>query len=185
MPNKPDKFGVKMWVLADVKSKYCINYIPCLGSQDKDERGVNPLGYVVVQKLMESYFNLGYNVCTDNFFISAPLANFLLRKKTTIVGTLCPTSKSVTRDMLKKKELFNSTFYKSDGKLVVVYQGREKKVTPLSTMHINPVVNSNDNKKPEIIEYYNRNKVGVDCLDAMLRLYSCKTASRRWPMVLL
>jgi hypothetical protein len=30
MPNKPDKFGIKFWVLADLKAKYCLNVIPYL-----------------------------------------------------------------------------------------------------------------------------------------------------------
>ena len=30
MPNKPDKFGMKFWVLAEVKSKYVCNLFPYL-----------------------------------------------------------------------------------------------------------------------------------------------------------
>ena len=31
MPSKPDKFGIKFWVLAEVQSKYCLNMAPYLG----------------------------------------------------------------------------------------------------------------------------------------------------------
>ncbi|KAG8239431.1 hypothetical protein J437_LFUL018881, partial [Ladona fulva] len=34
MPNKPDKFGIKFWVLADAKSKYCLNAFPYCGKND-------------------------------------------------------------------------------------------------------------------------------------------------------
>ena len=35
MPNKPDKFGIKFWVLAEVENKYIVNVIPYLGAQEK------------------------------------------------------------------------------------------------------------------------------------------------------
>jgi len=65
MPNKPDKFGIKFWVLADVNTKYCLNVMLYLG---KDEARVSSLGTHVVMSLMEPYFGRGYNVTTDNFF---------------------------------------------------------------------------------------------------------------------
>ena len=50
-------------------------------------------------------------------------------------------------------------------------------------MHQSPDVNqSTQKKKPEMILFYNKNKVGVDCFDQMARLYTTRTASRRWPM---
>ena len=41
---------------------------------------------------------------------------------------------------------------------------------------------SNPKRKPETVLFYNKTKVAVDVLDQMARLYSCKAASRRWPM---
>ena len=41
---------------------------------------------------------------------------------------------------------------------------------------------SNEKKKPEMILFYNANKVGVDCFDQMARLYTTRSASRRWPV---
>lgn len=39
-------------------------------------------------------------------------------------------------------------------------------------------------KKPEVIQYYNKTKGGVDTMDQMVRTYSCKRRTQRWPMVL-
>ena len=33
-----------------------------------------------------------------------------------------------------------------------------------------------------MILFYNANKVGVDCFDRMARLYTTRSASRRWPV---
>ena len=37
MPNKPDKYGIKFWVLADVETKYVANIVPYLGAQERQE----------------------------------------------------------------------------------------------------------------------------------------------------
>ena len=41
---------------------------------------------------------------------------------------------------------------------------------------------SNEKKKPELILFYNANKVGVDCFDQMACLCITRSASRRWPV---
>ena len=38
MPNKPDKFGIKFWLLVEVESKYVVNLQPYLGAQEKESR---------------------------------------------------------------------------------------------------------------------------------------------------
>ena len=51
MPNKPEKYGIKFWVLADVETKYVANIIPYLGAQEREERGGTPLTESVMLKL--------------------------------------------------------------------------------------------------------------------------------------
>ena len=48
MPNKPDKCDVKLWVLADVETKYVSNIDVYLGAQEKEHRGGVPLALSVV-----------------------------------------------------------------------------------------------------------------------------------------
>ena len=38
MPNKPDKFGMKFWMLTEVDSKYVYNNLPYLGALEKESR---------------------------------------------------------------------------------------------------------------------------------------------------
>ena len=54
----------------------------------------------------------------------------------------------------------------------------------LSSLHNSVDVPKFDNqkKKPNTILDYNKTKGAVDTYDQMLRLYSTKAASRRWPM---
>ena len=43
---------------------------------------------------------------------------------------------------------------------------------------------SNQKKKPDVIQFYNKTKGGVDTMDQMVSTYTCKRRTRRWPMVL-
>ena len=50
-------------------------------------------------------------------------------------------------------------------------------------MHLTPDVDTTTAaKKPSVISFYNENKVGVDSFDQMARLYTTRSASRRWPL---
>ena len=58
-------------------------------------------------------------------------------------------------------------------------------VNMLSTMHALPDISSTScEKKPEVILYYNSTKSGVDILDRMVRTYTSKRMTRRWPVAL-
>ena len=84
----------------------------------------------------------------------------------------------------KNKATYSSNFYWHDPTnfIFVKYQAKEKKsVCLLSSMHDSTDVDtSNEKKKPEIILFYNANKVGVDCFDQMARLCTTRSASGRW-----
>ena len=41
MPNKPDKFGIKFWVLAEVSSKYVCNLLPYLEDLENEQQNGN------------------------------------------------------------------------------------------------------------------------------------------------
>jgi hypothetical protein len=88
MPNKPDKFGIKIWMLVDLQTKYVYNILPYLGSFEKELRGDLSLAEHVVEGLMEGLFNKGYNITTDNFFTSVRIAQIIRDRGSTIVGTI-------------------------------------------------------------------------------------------------
>ena len=82
------------------------------------------------------------------------------------------------------KPLYESEFLSdSRGVLTTSYQCKKNRnVIVLSTYHKSPVVKTDEKKKPEMIHLYNKMKVGVDAMDNMLRMYSVKAATRRWPV---
>lgn len=52
-------------------------------------------------------------------------------------------------------------------------------------MHHDDEIDVTNKKKPAIIMHYNATKSGVDNLDHLVSLYSCKRKTNRWPMTML
>jgi hypothetical protein len=184
LPSKPDKYGIKFWVLTDVKTKYVLNIIPYLGAQD---RTALPLTVSVVLDLTSCVIGKGYNVTCDNFFTSLQLVKKLRERKISLVGTIRRSRRELCLSMtepVKGNLLKSSFFYNPEAKcLFVKYQPKKNKsVCLISSMHSKAEIADGEKKKPEVICFYNKNKVGVDVFDQMSRLYSCHSSSRRWPL---
>ena len=80
MANKPDKFGIKFWLLTDAQSKYLCNGKPYLG-RDPSQSRCSDLPGDVCLTLLQLYYKKGYNVTTDKYFTSLKLAEELKQKK--------------------------------------------------------------------------------------------------------
>ena len=186
MPNKPGKFGIKFWMLADAEKPYIMNVRPYLGKNFDDERGGVRLGVHVVLKLMEPYIDKGYNVTTDNFFTSMRLAKQLGRKKTTLAGIMRGNRKEMPPSFTAKKRQLHSVLQghnvEASCTLLSSQVKKAKVVNVLSAMHGIEPVSQDGSTKPAIIEFYNSTKFGVDRVDQMCRLYSSKAGGRRWPV---
>ncbi len=178
MPNKPDRFGIKFWILAEVKSKCCLNVKPYTG---KDDGRIESLGTHVVMSLMQPYFQRCYNVTVDNLFTSRDLAEKLQQKRTSLVGTVRQNRRELPP--LPKLSLHESRFYSNGSLTLVQYQTKQHKaVVLLSSLHKGALCQTTCKKKPESVLYYNKSKCGVDMLDSMCRQMSTKAASRRWTL---
>lgn len=188
--SKPDKFGIKFWVLCDVNSKYFLNAFPYTGEDISRPVDV-PVGEHIVWKLSEPFHKQGHNITCDNYFTSLSLAKRLLRVNTTIVGTIRSNRKEIPDEArsfasLKEAPIFSSIFMRdvsSHATLTTYKCKKSKSVHILSSMHsVNIHCDNTIKKKPETVLYYNKTKFGVDILDEMARMYSVKPGCRRWPV---
>ena len=77
--DKPTKWGLKYWVLADSSNAYVVDFNIYAG---KTEEGLSQhgLGYDVVRKLMQDYEGQGYHLFCDNFYSSLTLARHLYER---------------------------------------------------------------------------------------------------------
>lgn len=182
--SKPDKFGIKFWIAADLDTKYMCNAMPYLG-KDPNRAVGERVAENVVTRLMEPFLDRGRTVTMDNFFTSLSLANRLFQRNTTLVGTINTIRREVPAQAKNttEREQFSTQVFTSGSALLTVYAAKKKKnVCLLSTLHKKVELAEDFRRKPNVITDYNHLKCGVDVLDQKLRAYTVRTGTRRWPI---
>ena len=86
----------------------------------------------------------------------------------------------------KSRERYSTEFgFKGNTTMVSYVPKKGKAVIMLNTMHHDKAIDEGSSKKkPEVIQYYNGTKAGVDIFDQMIRTYICKPQTKRWPVVM-
>lgn len=104
----------------------------------------------IVMQLCSRFRNTGRNITMDNFFTSVPLAQHLLEKDLTIVGTLRQNKPDIPPLMkASKSREVQSTEFGFNGNFTMVNYVRKKgkAVVLLSMMHHDKVVEESSRKK--------------------------------------
>ena len=86
--DKPTKWGIKLWVLADSSNAYVQEFNIYIGKQVRREVSKHGLGYDVVMILMQNYLDQGYHLFIDNFYSSVTLDKHLFDRGTLVTGTI-------------------------------------------------------------------------------------------------
>lgn len=185
MKSKPDKYGLKIWAMADSETAYSINlqvYLGKINNQPEKNQGER-----VVLDLIKP-LGTGYGVTTDNFFTSLSLANKLADKGLTLCGTLRKNKPYIPNELLPKlfRTIHSSIFaFTKDHTMVSYTPKKGKAVILLSTEHHDDLVaDESYNNKPHIILHYNHTKGAVDTTDKMVKQYSARRICNRWPMAI-
>ena len=190
IPSKRAKYGMKLVLANDNQSKYLLNAIPYLAKQGTRPKGNINLGHYFTKELTRPYHGTNRNVITDNCFTSVPLVTDLLDNcGMTLVGTVKGNKREIPKEMLDKdnRNPGSSAFLYTKDVTFVSYvpatsKTKKKMVLLLSSMHTQP--NLGVTGKPEIIEFYNFTKGGVDSFDEVCAQYSCGRETKRWPLCL-
>ena len=196
--NKPVKFGIKLWVIADSKTGYTCEFCVYTGSGDDLVHKEHGLGYGVVMSLSSSFANQGYQMFFDNYYTSLPLVEDLFKIGIPSCGTVAENRKGFP-DSMKGGKLWGKRKEKGDirwqreGKTLCLQWKDNKVVTMLSTMDVgNRCVEvqrkvKNDGKfavihikQPSCIERYNKFMNGVDKSDQLLSKYNILRKCLRW-----
>lgn len=113
------------------------------------------------------YVNQGRGVTADNFFSSKKLAEELLQKKTTYLGTMRKKRREIPFMMKQTqgRQIGSSRYlYTEDLTLLSYLQKKSKNVMLISTQHNEPAdgVDRHGKVKPQMILDYNKTKGKVD-----------------------
>ena len=187
MPSKPSKYGINVWSMVDSTNSYLLNAQIYTG---KGPGG--PEKYQakrIVRDLTTVILNSGRNVTCDNFFTDVHLAIEFLSKNVTMIGTLRKNKREIPScfQASHRREWLSTKFgfSKEHHLMMCSYVPKvNKAVILLSTMHYDNKVQESTPFKPDVILDYNATKGGVDTLDQLVKNYTCKRITKRWPMII-
>ena len=179
MPNKPHKWGMKAWVLADSSNGYTYNWELYTGKQGRQE-GVG-LAHHVVMSLAKPLEGKGYHIYCDHFYTSPDLFADLQKAGFEACGTVRKNRKGLSATF-KSIKLSNGEVYTErildDSMLCLKWQDK-RDVLLLSTLHDDSIVEVQRRsrlvtggvegiKKPKVVHEYNQHMGGVDQSDQLL-----------------
>ena len=105
MPNKPDIFGIKFWIAADVQTKDMLHSFPYMRKDDSRPAGITLGEHVVFFRLTKPYRKTSRNVTTNKFFTSVSLAKTLKQHGISIVGTVNRIRKEILQEIKKLRRI--------------------------------------------------------------------------------
>lgn len=193
---KPTKWGFKLFVLADSKNGYTVDFSIYTGKRDFPSG--HGLPYDVVMSLVRpSYLGTGYHIYTDNFYTSTKLFKALHDRKIAACGTYRLNLKDGPRtdlNALTKKSERGSIRWIREGPIVYVKWMDAREVSICSTIH--PAHSGETVQRrmrerggswtkktipcPTPVAKYNENMGGVDLSDQLIQYYSAQHKTMRW-----
>ena len=87
MPRKPIKRGIQFFSLCDSVSRYCLQFIICIGREDIFVSGEG-FTFNIVNELLSDYLYKHHIIYTDNYSTSLKFARYLLSTGTYLVETI-------------------------------------------------------------------------------------------------
>ena len=197
--DKPTRWGIKLWVLADSSNGYTIDFNVYIGKVAGQEISANGLGYDVVMKLMNPYFHQGYHLYVDNFYTSVTLFKDLYARGVGATGTIRDNRRDFPANMKDSKAWAKG---KNRGSVrwgrdppCLALQWLDNKVVSMLTTIDNANVKSQANRKlksdrgeyssiavpqPGVISNYNKFMNAVDRSDQILGTNSVHRKCVRW-----
>lgn len=189
IPNKPAKYGIKIFSAVDAIAFYTSRLEVYCGQQPLGPYNLCNKPEAVVKRITSHLQGNGRNITIDNWFTSYPLAQDLLKNKTTVVGTIKKNKRILPPlfSCAKNRDIKSTIFgYQKNSTILSYVPKKNKVVLLLSTMHAGAAgeIISGPKSLPEIIDFYNKTKGGVDTTDQLCATYNVARNARRWPLVI-
>ena len=194
--DKPTKWGMKLWVLADSVTGYTYDFDVYLGRNAKVS-GFG-LAYDVVMNLVKSLLNQGYHLFHDSFYTGVQLIRHLLTKGIRACGTVMTGRRGFPAELKNVKD-FNKRANRGDvrwireGEMLALQWKDNKTVSFLSTIHsvdgqrhvrrrskVNGEFRDLWIRQPTLVSDYNTYMGGVDKSDQLINRYNVLRKTKKW-----
>ncbi|KAK3784705.1 hypothetical protein RRG08_032160 [Elysia crispata] len=186
-PDKPDKFGIKVFELCDSSTAYCCNLEFYTGKQESSPHGAI---FYIVRRLISPYIGCGRTLYVDNFYTSLDLFTYLKQENTLACGTMRMNRKhgppKTMVPNLKKGD--DTVTLLTNGQLNLIRFMDRKEVRLLTTAHTARKVATGKNNpvtKEPIVKFhaaheYNQYMGAVDRSDQMVSYNAFKRRTLKW-----
>ena len=182
--DKPTKYGIKSYILADSQSGYCWNMAIYHHEKKTIKKTVHDL-------LAPKCLGLWHSLYMDNYYNSVELSEQLLQEKVHTIGILC-SNRGEPLEIRKPKKLKKHDIVAKDNGKVMVLSWKDKRLVKfISTNHDASMVTIQRRKKgghgemeqvkkPACICNYNKNMSGVDHINQIISYYPCTRKTLKW-----
>ena len=197
--DKPTRWGIKLWVLADSSNGYTVDFSVYIGKAAGQRISEFGLGYDVGMRLMRPFLHQGYHLYVDNFYTSFPLFKDLFAQGVPATGTISEKRRGFP-DALKKdvpwvppKKNWGAMRWVRDPPCLVLQWVDSKVVSLLSTIErandhgfVNRKRKDDDVwairevQQPKVIANYNKYMNGVDHSDQILATNTVLHKIMKW-----
>ena len=195
-PNKPNKFGIKLYTLCESSSGYCLAFdvytaqpSPLLNlAEDVGMSADSNATEKIVVGLLENAkcLGLGHHVYMDNYYTSTNLFDFLVANKTYACGTVRSSRKGLPTAFSEIKNLKNQEcITRTKNQLMALKFQDKRTVHMLSTIHdsTGKIVQKPKRPakmKPDAVTDYCSKMRGVDLMDQVSQYYEITRRSMKW-----
>lgn len=174
MPKKPQKWGLKAWVLADASNGYVWNWKLYTGKEEGSPSSLGLAHRVVLDLLDDNRLkNRGYQVYMDNFYSSPSLFRDLREQGFEACGTLRANRVGIPEDIRSAKLKKGESLFSQDDTILFMKWRDKRDVLMLSTFHDDTFIEKRRRtrhaeegveviQKPKVVEEYNLHMGGVD-----------------------
>lgn len=183
-PDKPTKWGIKIYALAESKSGYILNFYIYDGKNSLNNLSTNE----IFLKLLENYKYKNHHVYADRFFSNLKLIQSLRDQGFYYTGTAnCHKKDFPEINKLKKGDI---VYLENDLTSLLVWKSKKKPVYLITNYHSSKIsyekfYNKREksitiSEKPEAICSYNKNAKGVDLANRFCSYYRFSHRITRW-----
>ena len=177
MPQKPTKWGIKVWEVTDSATGYCLDF-DVFGGKER-RRSAYGVGYDVIHKLSQRYLNKHYHLHFDRYFTGLPIIEYLYRNGTYASGTVRLDRKGLPKAAKTVKlERGASVFYQKNNTNIVLTTWRDKRQVNLLSSCASDRVDAQG--KPDAIVKFNKYMGGVDLSNQLCTYYRVGRPSHKW-----
>ena len=171
MPNKPDKFGIKLRMAVDAETKYLYISFPYQWKHESRNTSVNLPAYVVTKLRCNQFSNVAIMSLVTIFSQVFMLLSVWQNKNVVLLAQSDRIVENYHKAAKRKQQQHETFLFTSTQTAVVTLTPylckKRKSLVIMSTLHPDVEISSHNNpkKKPETVLFYNKTKAVVNVID--------------------